>query len=72
MLTFPQVWSFSPPPDDADDAVAIESASSTPGISSAADSELIMNSRPRTLFSDPPPTIPSVSDSDQLMPDAPS
>ncbi|KAJ5363544.1 uncharacterized protein N7496_009257 [Penicillium cataractarum] len=70
--TVMEVWSFSPPPDDADDAVVIESASSTPGIGSTVDTELSVHPRRRTLFSDPPPTIPSVSDSDQPMPDAPS
>jgi F-box and WD-40 domain protein CDC4 len=66
-----QVWSFAPPPDDFDDWVAIESASSTPGIGSTDDIDLSINPRRRTLFSDPPPTISS-SDADQPMTDAPS
>lgn len=78
LITFFQVWSFSPPPENNDDdTAAVESASSTPGLgsSSADDSaELVLNpGRHRTVFSDPPPTIPSGNDGDdQPMPDAPS
>ncbi|KAJ5569536.1 uncharacterized protein N7459_008966 [Penicillium hispanicum] len=69
--TVMEVWSFAPPPEDDEDTVAIESASSTPGIGSTADdSDLVVTPRRRTLFSDPPPTISSVSDADQPMPDA--
>lgn len=66
-----QVWSFSPPPEDYDDT-AIESALSTPGISSVGDRELAVPTRRRTLCSVPPPSIPLGTDSDALMPDAPS
>ncbi|KAJ5243332.1 uncharacterized protein N7469_001659 [Penicillium citrinum] len=69
--TVMEVWSFAPPPDECDDSVAIESASSTPGIGSTDDTDLDIHSRHRTLFSDPPPTISS-SDADQPMTDAPS
>ncbi|KAJ5215619.1 uncharacterized protein N7498_002026 [Penicillium cinerascens] len=68
--TVMEVWSFAPPPEEDDDVV-IESTSSTPGISSTDDSDLALDPRRRTLFSDPPPTI-SGSDADQPMPDAPS
>lgn len=72
MLIIVQVWSFAPPPDEYDDTVVIESASSTPGIGSTADdNDLTVHPRRRTLFSDPPPAIPG-SDADQPMPDAPS
>ncbi|KAJ5172815.1 hypothetical protein N7492_005408 [Penicillium capsulatum] len=70
--TVMEVWSFAPPPDESEEAVVIESASSTPGIGSTADDhDLTVHSRSRTLFSDPPPVIPG-SDTDQVMPDAPS
>ncbi|KAJ5914237.1 hypothetical protein N7504_003120 [Penicillium tannophilum] len=69
--TVMEVWSFAPPPETYDDSVLIESASSTPGLSSTDDKDLTVNCRRRTLFSDPPPTI-SGSDADQAMPDAPS
>ncbi|OQE32333.1 hypothetical protein PENSTE_c001G02192 [Penicillium steckii] len=69
--TVMEVWSFAPPPEECDDSVAIESASSTPGIGSTDDTDLDIHSRRRTLFSDPPPTISS-SDADQPMTDAPS
>ncbi|CAG8024526.1 unnamed protein product [Penicillium nalgiovense] len=68
--TVMEVWSFSPPPEDHDDT-AIESALSTPGISSVDDRELAVPTRRRTLCSVPPP-IPLSTDSDALMPDAPS
>ncbi|KAJ5666749.1 hypothetical protein N7462_011158 [Penicillium macrosclerotiorum] len=71
-----QVWSFSPPPEDTEGGpvATIESASSTPGLGSTDNNDLTVTPRRRTLFSDPPPTISSVSatDSDQPMPDAPS
>ncbi|KAJ5753445.1 uncharacterized protein N7511_007598 [Penicillium nucicola] len=67
--TVMEVWSFSPPLEDYDDT-AIESSSSTPGFSSVDDNELAVPPRHRTIFSDPPPSIPPGSDSDQLMPDA--
>ncbi|KAJ5548082.1 hypothetical protein N7513_005316 [Penicillium frequentans] len=69
--TVMEVWSFAPPPETYDDSVLIESASSTPGLSSTDDKDLTVNCRRRTLFSDPPPTILG-SDADQAMPDAPS
>jgi F-box and WD-40 domain protein CDC4 len=68
--TVMEVWSFAPPPEDYDDVV-IESTSSTPGIGSTDDSDLTIEPRQRTRFSDPPPTI-SGSDADQPMPDADS
>ncbi|KAJ6125671.1 hypothetical protein N7523_003291 [Penicillium sp. IBT 18751x] len=68
--TVMEVWSFAPPPEDYDDVV-IESTSSTPGIGSTDDSDLAIEPRQRTLFSDPPPTI-SGSDADQPMLDADS
>ncbi|KAJ5112648.1 hypothetical protein N7532_000693 [Penicillium argentinense] len=69
--TVMEVWSFAPPPDEYEDSVAIESASSTPGIGSTDDTDLTINPRRRKLFSDPPPTVSS-SDADQPMPDASS
>lgn len=72
MLIILQVWSFAPPPDDYDEPVVIESASSTPGIGSTVDeSDLKIHPRRRPLFSDTPLPIPG-SDADQAMPDAPS
>ncbi|KAF7713525.1 F-box/ WD40 repeat domain-containing protein [Penicillium ucsense] len=70
--TVMEVWSFSPPPEDAEDGVAIESASSTPDIGSAHDSELTFDTRRRSLFADPSLRIPSGGDDDQLMDDASS
>ncbi|KAJ5666395.1 uncharacterized protein N7477_008843 [Penicillium maclennaniae] len=69
--TVMEVWSFAPPPEDYDDVV-IESTSSTPGIGSTDDSDLAIEPRQRTLFSDPPPTISGSSDADQPMLDADS
>ncbi|KAJ5150159.1 hypothetical protein N7448_001737 [Penicillium atrosanguineum] len=68
--TVMEVWSFAPPPEDYDDVV-IESTSSTPGFGSTDESDLSIEPRQRTRFSDPPPTI-SGSDADQPMPDADS
>ncbi|KAJ5281217.1 hypothetical protein N7478_006589 [Penicillium angulare] len=71
--TVMEVWSFAPPPESYDDSVAIESASSTPGIGSSEENVWRVNYNPRrarALCSDPPPAI--MSDADQVMPDAPS
>ncbi|KAJ5113730.1 hypothetical protein N7456_002264 [Penicillium angulare] len=70
--TVMEVWSFAPPPESYHDSVAIESASSTPGIGSSQPntSSIGRNFRRRTLCSDPLPAI--MSDADQVMPDAPS
>lgn len=72
LLIVQQVWSFSPPPEEIDDTVAIESSSSTPGIGSTDHSELMMHAHHRTVFSNPCPTIPPASDGDQPMLDATS
>ncbi|KAE8350104.1 F-box and WD repeat-containing protein [Aspergillus coremiiformis] len=63
--TVMEVWSFSPPKEDADEVV-LQSSSSSPGMRPAQD-----ESRHRGYVSDPP-TIPLGNDDDQIMPDAPT
>ncbi|GAT26603.1 F-box and WD repeat-containing protein [Aspergillus piperis CBS 112811] len=66
--TVMEVWTFSPPPEeDGDDAVIVESASSTPGLRPTSN-----DSRHRERYSDPPPSVPLNSDDDQAMVDAPA
>ncbi|EAW14062.1 F-box/WD repeat-containing protein [Aspergillus clavatus NRRL 1] len=81
--TVMEVWTFSPPEEDGDEDAIIESTSSTPGLrlrKEISHDDLALNSsrsaRHRTMFSDPPPTIPledddDDDDDDQAMPDAP-
>lgn len=78
--TIMEVWTFSPPEEDGDDAAVVESTSSTPGLrprKEISHDDLVLNpsrsARHRAaLFSDLPPTIPLGNDNDQAMLDAPT